>query len=269
MFPTLFAFGPFELRTATICTLLAFLSCLYVFWKKGREEHYDERELFDGFFLASLIGFFVARVSFILLHAGDFGFAIAKWIDVGLYPGMIGKVGLLFASLVLIRQARKHKWDTFELLDFWILAVTTSFVFLYLGFFFDGTGMGTPTTLPTGITFPSVVEPHHPVQLYAAVFFALLSWYLWRVEKNYRMFVWYRASKTGAETGFLLGMFSVVTGFFFTLLSFITPAQLVFASIAWDFLAFVLLTLFGFIVLFVRSGRTLFKRKQAPYAASE
>ncbi|NCN06679.1 MAG: hypothetical protein GW946_02440 [Candidatus Pacebacteria bacterium] len=262
MFPTLFALGPFELRTATICTLIAVCAALYVFWRKGREEHYEELQLFDSFFLAGLVGLLFARLSFILLHVADFGFSFSKWFDVGLYPGMIGKIGLLAATLVLLRQAKHNKWDVFEVLDFWILSLTTGFVFLYLGFFFDGTGLGTATNLPVGIIFPSVVEPHHPIQLYAMLFFIALSWYLWSVEKKYRMYRWYRASKTGAETGFLVGISAVATGFFFTLLSFITPDVLVFAGFGWDWLAFVLLTLFGFGVLFVRSGRTLFKRKQ-------
>ncbi|PIR59848.1 MAG: hypothetical protein COU68_03440 [Candidatus Pacebacteria bacterium CG10_big_fil_rev_8_21_14_0_10_45_6] len=269
MFPTLFSLGPFELRTATVCTVLAVLSTLYVFWRKGREEHYEERDLFDTFFLAGLVGLLVARASFILLHAADFGFTVSKWLDVGLYPGMIGKIGLFAATIVLLRQAKRHKWDLFEVLDFWILALSTGFVFLFLGFFFDGTGMGVPTSLPVGIIFPSVVEPHHPVQLYAAIFFFGLSWYLWRVEKNYRMYRWYRASKTGAETGFLVGMFAVATGFFFTLLSVITPAELVFVGVGWDWLAFVFVLFFGFGVLFVRSGRTFGKRKQVSYGSQE
>ncbi len=266
MFPTLFALGPLTLQTATLCTFLAVVSALYVFWRKGREEHYEERQLFDTFFLSGLVGLLVARISFILLHAADFGFSLSKWLDLGLYPGMIGKVGLLAATLVLLRQAKHYKWDVFEVLDFWILSLTTGFVFLFLGFFFDGSGMGVPTSLPVGIVFPSVVEPHHPVQLYATLFFIGLSWYLWTAEKKYRMFRWYRASKTGAETGFLVGVFSIAAGFFFTLLSFITPAVLVLAGIGWDWLMFMLLMLFGFVVIFIRSGRTLVKRKQASHA---
>jgi len=269
MFPVLFAFGPFVLRTATVCVVLAVLSCLYVFWRKGREEHYEERQLFDTFFLAVLVGLVVARASFIILHASDFGFSLSKWLDLGLQPGMIGKIGLFAATAVLLRQAKKYKWDVFEVLDFWILGLTTGFIFLFLGHFFDGTGLGVVTTLPVGMVFPSVVEPHHPVQLYATVFFICLSIYLWRAEKKYRMYRWYRASKTGAETGFLVGVFSVTTGFFFTLLSFITPAELVFGGSNWDWLAFLLLMLFGFAVLFVRSGRTFFKRKQAPNANTQ
>ncbi|MDA1079609.1 MAG: prolipoprotein diacylglyceryl transferase [bacterium] len=265
MFPTLFALGPLTLRTATLCTFLAVVAALYVFWRKGREEHYEERELFDTFFLAGLVGVLSARISFIVLNAADFGFSLSKWLDLGQFPGMIGKIGLLAATLVLLRQAKRYKWDVFEVLDFWILSLTTGFVFLYLGFFFAGTGMGNTTTLPVGIVFPSVLEPHHPVQLYATLFFFALSWYLWKVEKKYRMFRWYRASKTGAETGFLVGVFAVTSGFFFTLLSFITPATLVFAGLGWDWLAFVLLMLFGFFVLFTRSGRTVFKRKQTTH----
>lgn len=266
MFPTLFALGPLTLQTATLCTFLAVVSALYVFWRKGREEHYEERQLFDTFFLSGLVGLLVARISFILLHAADFGFSLSKWLDLGLYPGMIGKIGLLAATLVLLRQAKKHKWDVFEVLDFWILSLTTGFIFLFFGFFFAGSGMGMPTSLPVGFVFPSVVEPHHPVQLYAAFFFIALSWYLWTAEKKYRMFRWYRASKTGAQTGFLVGVFSIAAGFFFTLLSFITPAVLVLAGIGWDWLMFMLLMLFGFVVIFIRSGRTLVKRKQASHA---
>jgi phosphatidylglycerol:prolipoprotein diacylglycerol transferase len=261
MFPVLFSYGPFELRTLSIFLIVAFICSSFIFWRKGREEHYNEGEFFDGFLLASLIGFIAGRVGFIALNYDRFGLSVLHWLDIFAFPGINGMIGLIAATIYLYRFARKNKWDIFEVLDFWVLALATGLTFGYIGLFFDGTAVGKATTLPVGLIFPGLIEPHHPAQLYAAAFFLLLSIYLSRVEYRYRTFEWYRSGKKTAQTGFLVSMFLIVTSLYFFLVSWVKPPVFMLGGIDIDRLLALATFIGGLVLLYSRSGRAFFKRR--------
>jgi prolipoprotein diacylglyceryltransferase len=276
MFPALFSYGPFELRTLSIFMVLAFVSTAFIFWRKGREEHYGEGEFFDGFILASLAGFVTGRIGFILLNYDRFGMSILKWIDVFMYPGVSGSIGLAVATFYLYRFAKQNKWDIFEVLDFWVLSLMSGLTLSHIGLFFDGTAVGLPTTLPVGMIFTGLVEPHHPVQLYSAVFFLLLGIYLNRVEYRYRTFEWYRFGKKTAQTGFIVSIFLIAVSFYYFLLSWVKLPVFAVGGIDLDRILALVGFVSGIVLLYIRSGRSLAKRKTAvapvvrpPLTASE
>ncbi|MDQ5950881.1 MAG: phosphatidylglycerol---prolipoprotein diacylglyceryl transferase, partial [Patescibacteria group bacterium] len=72
----------FELRTLSFFMVLSFLMTAFLFWKKGREEHYPEIQLFDGFLLASMLGFIIGRVGYVLSQLNLLGWSVFKWVDV-------------------------------------------------------------------------------------------------------------------------------------------------------------------------------------------
>lgn len=262
MFPVLFTIGPFELRTLSFFMVLSFLMTAFLFWKKGREEHYPEIQLFDGFLLASMLGFVVGRVGYVLSQLSLLGWSVFKWVDVFNYPGINGAIGVIAASLYLYHFAKHYKWDAFEILDFWVLSLSGGLAVGYVGLFLDGSAFGIPTQLPWGITFPGLQEPHHPTQLYFAVFFFILSWYLAKVEYKYRTFEWYRAGKKTAQTGFLVSLFLVAATAFFLLMTWFKPPIFAFFGVNGDRVAAIAGLLFGAGLLFHRSGRTFSRPKK-------
>jgi prolipoprotein diacylglyceryltransferase len=268
MFPVLFSFGPFELRTLSVFLVVAFLTSSFIFWRKGREEHYNEGEFFDGFILASLIGFVAGRIGFIALNYERFGLAVLHWLDIFAYPGINGSIGLLCATFYLYHFAQKNKWDVFEVLDFWVLSLASGLTLGYIGLFFDGTAVGKATTLPIGLVFPGLIESHHPAQLYAALFFLCISIYLGRVEYRYRSFEWYRSGKKTAQTGFLVSIFLIAASLFFFLISWVKPPVFSISGIDIDRILALVAFVVGVILLYTRSGRSFLKRRVAYTAPS-
>lgn len=271
MFPVLFAIGPFEFRTLSFFIILGFMLTAFLFWKKGREEHYPEVQLFDGFLLATMLGFVAGRIGYVLSQIGLLGLSVFKWIDVFNYPGVNGAIGLLAASIYLYKFAKNNKWDAFEILDFWVLSLAGGLAVGYVGLFFDGSAFGTPTKLPWGFIFPGLQEPHHPTQLYFAIFFLVLSWYLSRLEYKYRTFEWYRSGKKTAQTGFLVSLFLIVTTAFFLFITWFKPPVFSFFGVNGDRIAAIFGLMYGSWLLYSRSGRTLLrsKKKNAAFAAEE
>lgn len=257
MFPVLFSIGSFEFKTILMFILLSFFLASFVFWRKGREEHYSEADIFDSFILSALLGSIVARGVFILFNFKTFGFYILNWFDVSQYPGINLIAGLAAAAFYIHKNAIKNKWDEFEVLDFWVTSVSLGLSVYYLGTFFDGTGYGFATNLPWGVVFPQLIDPHHPIQMYFALFYLGLYVYLSKVEYSYRTFTWYRHGKKTAQTGFLTSVFLILVSVVTFILSFLKPATLEFMSINFDMIISLGLALIGILILFVRSGRTL------------
>jgi prolipoprotein diacylglyceryltransferase len=237
--------------------VLAFLFSGFIFWKRGKEEHYKEEVIFDGFLLTGIFGVLAARLGFIILNPNIFGLSLFKWLDFMSYPGFNGVIGLIFMALYLYRFAKKNKWDGYEILDFWSLASSLGLAILHIGLFFDSGSFGVVTKLPIGVIFPGSFEPRHPVQLYYALFYFALFAYLQWSEWQYRSFEWYRYGKKTAQTGFLLAMTMILAGIGQVLLSFLkqTPVMAfgVNLELVTGFLAFIL----GIIILYLRSGREL------------
>lgn len=257
MFPVLFSIGTFQFKTMSLFVLLAFFLASFIFWRKGREEHYAEADIFDGFLISTLLGAVVARAVFILFNFNIFGFHIVSWFSLGAYPGTNLIAGLAAAAFYMYAYATKNKWDQFEVLDFWVTSAALGLSVYYFGTFFDGSGYGFATNLPWGIVFTQLIDPHHPVQLYFALFYTGLYFYLSKVEYSYRTFTWYRHGKKTAQTGFLTSAFLIIVSVVTFVMAFLKPATLEFMGINFDMVISGLLAVIGTSLLFNRSGRNL------------
>ncbi len=255
MWPTLIELGPLAIRSNGLFSALAFLTTAFVFWKKTREEHYQADQIFDAFLLSSLVGLVIGRVGFVLLNWSQWDGEFWQWFNIFGRPGSWLGLSILGASLFLRHQAVKRKWDVFEILDFWFLALSAGMVLESIGNFFAGTGFGFETNLPWGMVFPGVFARHHPAQLYLAIFYLVLYVYLSWAEYHYRTFSWYRAGKKTAESGFLTSVFLVGTGLVMLLLRLVRPATLSMLGIELDFWFNLVLIVTGLILFHRRSGR--------------
>jgi phosphatidylglycerol:prolipoprotein diacylglycerol transferase len=256
-----FILGPF--------LVLAFLAGTFVFWKKGGEEYYDQSELMDVLILSCFVALVGARLGFILVHIADFGIDIVRWFSLIAYPGYLGIAGLLCGFFALIWQAKKRKWDAYEVGDFGAIALSLGLVVVFLGEFFNGSGFGNPTTLPVGMNFPGVFDTRHPVQLYAMVLYFLLFLLLWKLERVYRTFIWYRANRRTAQSGFVMSVFLIGYGIIGLLLSFVQPSFLTLYGVNIDVLIRVGVILWGLGLLYARSGRSMMGKKKPPLRPAE
>lgn len=239
-------------------SVLGFLLCGFVFWKRGKEEHYSELQLFDGLILAFLVGALGARLGFILLHFSQFGWNIFGWLNIVDNPGALDLVFLVVSTLFLYRFAVRKKWDAFEVLDFWSLGITVWLFFAALADFFAGTGRGKFTDWFVGAVFPGSIEKTHPVQLYFAVFYLGLYAYLHWAESRYRIFEWYRMGKKSAQTGFLVSMFWIFFPLFSALMLVFRLPEFVVGTWTLDGWLYLFGTLYGVRLLLKRSEKTLF-----------
>ncbi len=243
------ALGPF--------LVLAYLVGAYLFWKKGKEEYYDEHQLFDVLIASSFWGLVAARLGFIAANFSNFGLDILKWFSLITYPGYVGFVGLIVGAIILFKSAEKRKWDAFEVADFGAIGMSFSAAIISLGTFVNGSAFGNPTSLPIGLSFPGVFDKRHPTQLYAMVLYFLLFILLWKLERVYRTFLWYRENRRTAQSGFVFAVFCIGFGIITASMIIVQPASIHIFSVPIDPIIGVSSAFTGLFSLFIRSGRTL------------
>jgi phosphatidylglycerol---prolipoprotein diacylglyceryl transferase len=255
MYPTLFTIGSVSLQTAGVFSVLAFLLTGFIFWKKGREEHFDEVQIFDGFILSTIFSFILARITYIALNFDQFGFNAVNWLDIFLNPGIQPLVFLWGSAFSLYLFANKKKWNQLMILDFWSMAVVFGLIFKNIGYFFSGNLVGLPTKLLIGVAFPNMAEKSHPVQLYWVVFYALLFWFLSWAENNYRSFEWYRSGKKTARSGFVFASMIIFYSLFSIAMYFLKLPEIVVLNFPIDLVLYGLSLIFGSVLLWKRAKR--------------
>lgn len=211
MFPVLLRIGPMRFYTYGVFIVVGMIASLFVMWKRGRELHFDEKQLFDAVFSMGLWVLVVSRLTYILLHWPQFGFDVLSWLNIAGQPGFEwsgGLIGLLFGA---VRQSGERRWDVFSLLDVMVTALAILQVFLGLGAFFNGSGIGLPTSF-LGVQFPGLLDQRHPVQLYEAFLYLLLFVMLWWLEYVYRTIAWYKGRRSEAQSGFLFCIYLIGYG---------------------------------------------------------
>ncbi len=257
MWPVLFSIGNFSLSTLSVVLFLGFFVTGFTFWRRGKEEHYSEIQLFDGFLLAFLVGLLGARASFIIFHWDRFGLDPLQWFNFLGNPGIHKLVLLIVSTFFLNSFAKKRKWDNFEVLDFWSLSLTMWLIVTSFGEFLAGTARGYLTNSPIGLVFPGSIDRTHPIQLYSLAFFLLLYFYLSWAEYNYRTFDWYRLGKKAAQTGFLITNFYIFLALFSLLMLFFKLPEFVFNGKTLDIWLYLAMFFVGIKVLLDRSDKPL------------
>ncbi len=204
-----FEFGPFIIWTHLLFLMIAIWLSAEFFFRLATSaglslQHFKDQALW--YLLGAFVGgrlfaivaeyrsYFKDPISMVMVHDGNFS----------LLGGSIG------IALVLYILRRTSRTTFLQWLDVLLPATTFGLAFEWIGKFTAGQAYGRPTDVPWGITYDAInvryAVPVHPVQLYYAVFFFLLTFILLIVRK--------RAQRAGAET--LAGIISasIITFFF-------------------------------------------------------
>lgn len=260
MYPIIFSLGIFNLYTINIFLILAGFFALFVFWKKVKENGLlDEYDSFDWFLGGAFFGFLIGRIIYILLNFEIFHFNFLKMMQIFSYPGVNILAYLLFFAIFLFKKTAKTKFDSYEVLDFWSLAISISLSIYYFGVFLSGSMIGKSTQFILGVDLNNQTSKTHPIGLYFSLFYLFLFFLLSFLESRYRHFLWYRNKKQTAKTGFLLIVSLVLTSVFSLLMLFFWQGEFLINSFVIDWFIYPILFFYGIFLLLLRSNRLKFK----------
>lgn len=201
-----FSVGPFLIWTRAVFMLLGVWLSTEFFLRLARSaklnlDHFKNHAwMYLLAFVAS--GRFTAIVAEYRVYLRDPLRLFVFW-DGG-FSFLGGAIGI---ALVLHWVTRAHRSTFLQWLDVLLPAASFGLVFDWLGKFASGHSYGTPTDMWWGVTYEAVgvryVVPIHPVQLYYALFFLVLTFVLLIIRKQ--------AKRAGAETlvGIILASLTV------------------------------------------------------------
>ena len=190
MLPILVSLGPVKIYAYGVLIAIGLFVALYYWWKMGRDEHWDEIALFDGYFLSLLVFGVVGRIGYVLTHYSDVG-TLYRSIAILSYPGINVLVGLCGLAIFSVLFARYQDWPEWKVSDAMVVALSVALVFGGLGSLFNGTNPSWQINAGflawTILTFTIVV----------------------RVRKNFRFYSWYKGESSVAQDGLASLVFRV------------------------------------------------------------
>lgn len=195
MHPLLFHFGHIAIPTYGVCTALALLGALAVAAQQARRNGLATDKVWNLGLLAILTTLFGVRLLLVLAHLETFrehplwllGVAAARseWISLG--AAALGACGAVLYALA-------EGLPLPRVLDVAAPGVALGFAINRIGAFCAGLAWGTPTRLPWGVKYRSVLAYFwyrtplgvqvHPVQLYDAAASLGIFALLWKMPKR-------------------------------------------------------------------------------------
>ncbi len=203
MFPVILSIGSFTISSLGLFLFLAFFWGSFEIFRKMREEHFEDEEIFDLIFLGLFGGIIGARLLYILAHISDFGLNVIKWINLSINNQFLW-LGFIIGMMYILRLvAKRRKYDFFGVLDLMVNGIITAQILVRIGQFLDGSYYGIITNLPWALKFPGIEGKRHPVQLYEIIILVIIQLLIKWLDKRYRLFKWYQDQRGEAKTGFL------------------------------------------------------------------
>lgn len=171
MLPILFNLGPVKIYTMGVFLVLAFFWASFILWKLVRLSSYKEEDVFDILFGGILSGLFFGRLVYVIIHFGDFGFNILRFILINGYPGLslYGVIIGIVLSFLLSSYLRKIVF--MNLVDYYMPSAFLAIAIGKLGSFFSGSEAGIRTSFLVSVQYAGLEGGRHLTPLYEALLF--------------------------------------------------------------------------------------------------
>mgnify|MGYP003441729705 FL=1 len=196
MLPILISLGPIKIYSYGVFLAIGLFIGLYFWWKMGRDEHWDEIALFDGFFLSVLTYFVVGRMGYVALHWEEVG-TLYRSLALLAYPGINVVSGIVGSAILMILFARNHDWQVWKMADAYVVTLALVLVFGGIGTILNGTNPDWRVNVWGGV--------------FALITFAVVS----RVRKDFRFYSWYKGGASMAQEGLASLIFLNLVGVYY------------------------------------------------------
>jgi phosphatidylglycerol:prolipoprotein diacylglycerol transferase len=193
MYPVLFEFGEFQLRSYGVIVALSFLLALWMSTKEAKRTGLDPKLIQDFAFYALLGGVIGARLYFVLFSAPGY-FVEHPWEIFAIWSGGIGIIGsLLGGFIVAVWFCRKRKISLLKFGDTLGPGMALGQTVGQFACLLNGDSYGRPTDLPWAITYTDPRSlaplniPLHPIEIYEMSAYFLVFLLVWKIRKHYRI----------------------------------------------------------------------------------
>lgn len=252
MLPILLSLGPVKIYSYGVCLTIGLFIALYFWWKMGRDEHFDEIILFDGFFLSVLTYLVAGRLGYVLLHMDTVG-TIYRTLAILAFPGINSVIGIIGVFVFIILFARAHNWNDWKVADSSVVSLSMVMILGGLGGFLNGSNPGREVSW--GVMYPGETAARIPVDVWTMIWaiftFAIVS----RVRKNFRFYSWYKGESSIAQEGLAALVFAISVGVYYLVVGFIDSLNWKIGFVPGEMLVGIALISLSSYIIYKRIGR--------------
>src|SRR5215470_14212151 len=192
MYPVLFQFGNFEIRSYGVIFALSFFIGVWLSTKEAQRKGLDPKLIQDFAVYALIGGIIGARIYFILFSEPTY-FLQHPWEILAIWHGGIGVIGsLLGGAVVAVWYCRKRNISCLKLGDILVPGIALAQTVGQFACLLNGDSYGRPTDLPWAITYTDPRSlaplniPLHPTELYEMAAYFLVFLIVWNTRKNHQ-----------------------------------------------------------------------------------
>jgi len=252
MLPILLSLGPVKIYSYGVFLTIGLFLGIYFWWKMGRDEHFDEIALFDGFFLSLLVYFVVGRVGYVLTHMTELG-TLYRSLAILAYPGISSILGITGALIFIVMFARSHDWDNWKILDSTVVSLASILIFGGIGGLLNGTNPGYFASF--GLMYPGESVARIPVDLWIILWSIITFSVVSRVRKNFRFYSWYKGESSTAQEGLASLFFVGLVGVYYVIVAWMRESIWKLGIVPIEFLIGLALIVVAGYVIYGRIGR--------------
>jgi phosphatidylglycerol---prolipoprotein diacylglyceryl transferase len=174
MFPILFSWGAFTLRSYGVMVAAGFGLGIYLAWRQAQREGIDPERFLDLTLWVMVAGLVGARLLYVLVSWREF--AAAPWDALKFWQGgLVFYGGFILAVLAMVLFCRLRGLSLWKVGDVSAPYAALGHAVGRIGCFLNGCCYGPPNT-PCGVVFPGLGDqvPRLPIQLIESAFNLLL-----------------------------------------------------------------------------------------------
>ncbi len=206
MLSIIFSTGNFNFYTFGFLLAIGIFLEVFIIWRRLKDLGLKEERILDFLMINLLLGFFFSRLLFIVQNFHKFGLTITRWVEFIQFPGLSFLGWVLGLAVSLFWFAKKEKWEFWRVADEIMFGFLPFLILFQIGSFLDGSGFGRTTNMPWGMYFPGTLLKCHPISLFSAVFLSAIWYFLLKIERNWRIWDWYKNKEGGLITLSGLGL---------------------------------------------------------------
>ena len=159
-----------------------FLSGFFL-WRRAKEERFNESDVMDVYLMVGVWALVASRVAVVIQRFDRFGLDPLRWVSLVSLPGLDPSAALVMGTVMIALAALKRKWNVWLTWDVFLQAV---------------------------MLWEAVIlaATHVAAAVFSLVWFLLLSW----VEREYRLWDWYKARRGNVRPGLVACTWAIGQG---------------------------------------------------------
>ena len=187
MLPDIFNLQLIKISLYGLFIVTGFVIWSFIFWRNLRDQGIDDEKIFDNLLTVTISSIIIARLVYVFINWHNFAPNILRVLVIWKFPGFsfwgafFG--GILGSLLITLKQ----KFPVAQVFDSYGVSFPYAMFWTSMVSVFNGTVIGTTTSLFWGAQSLGLVGKRHPVAIYSAFIALFIIIFIFIIKKKWSL----------------------------------------------------------------------------------